>query len=81
MRLLTTALLAGAGTFVAAPVIGPAAVGWLGFKAGGILAGSTAASMMSGSANACEGGVPVAGRFDFPQVSQVYIRIDLHKDL
>ena len=75
MGLLTAALVAvgvGGGTFIAAPVIGAAAVGLLGFQAGGILAGSTAASMMSGSAIACGGGVPMAGRFDF---SQVYIRI------
>ena len=52
----------GVGTFVAAPVVGGAALGLLGFKAGGIAAGSIAASMMSSSAVASGGGILTGGK-------------------
>ena len=47
----------GAIFVVAAPVVVPAAVTWLGFTTGGIAAGSWAASMMSAMAPTVAGGM------------------------
>ena len=52
----------GVTTYLVAPAVGGAALGLLGFKAGGIAAGSAGASMMSASAAASGGGVASGGK-------------------
>ena len=54
-------ILVGTAIGVSASFLAPFAVGLFGFTAGGITAGSTAASMMSSAAIAAGGSVPAGG--------------------